>query len=270
MDGQVKAELDALSVAAPLLPLRTFPVLEEFVDSFKSSSRRKPILVLLGGTNTGKSLLAGRVLDRICKVLGLPHYLEVTVEDDESLDFSKFDHREHGGILLDGVGDVKTLWRNREVLQGRPKPMRGGRSATMVYSYPYTLARRAVVVTVDLTALNLHLFKVNHWLRDPANARVLHLDGPAWQAPAASPPMPAPAREDVVASWTVDEVASFFCFQDAEGLANTLSRNSVDGRDLCDFPSAEGLVKDLGLTLFAARKVLRLRDAYLNGALSML
>ena len=82
--------------------------------------------------------------------------------------------------------------------------------------------------------------------------------------------MPAPAREDVNASWTVDEVASFFCFQDAQGLANILSRNSVDGRDLCDFPSAGGLVKDLGLTLFAARKVLRLRDGYLNGAFSML
>ena len=74
------------------------------------------------------------------------------MESDEELDFFGFSHRAHAGIVLDGVGDASTLLRKREVLQGRPKRCRGGRSATMVYAYSFTLARRAVVVTMDLSA----------------------------------------------------------------------------------------------------------------------
>ena len=90
-------------------------------------------------------------------LVGCPAYLEATVEGDGALDFSKFDHRLHAGVLFDGLGDLATLWRYREVLQGRPKITCGGSAATMVYAYPYTLAQRAVIATLDLTALNLHL-----------------------------------------------------------------------------------------------------------------
>ena len=45
------------------------------------------------------------------------------------------------------MGDALLLKENREALQGRPKLTKGGRSATMMYAYRYTLARRAVVVT---------------------------------------------------------------------------------------------------------------------------
>ena len=47
--------------------------------------RRRPILLILGGSNAGKSLLAGRVMMRIAKLLGLKTYVEVTVEADRSL-----------------------------------------------------------------------------------------------------------------------------------------------------------------------------------------
>ena len=82
----------------------------------------------------------------------------------------------HSGVLLDGMSDVLILKRNREVLQGRPKVTKGGRSATMVYSYPYTLCRRAVVVTFDLAAANLHLLRTDHWLQNPHNVIQLHHD----------------------------------------------------------------------------------------------
>ena len=137
----------------------------------------------------------------------------------------------------------------------------------MVYSYPYTLARRAVVAILDLTALNLHLLKTNHWLREEANVHLLHLDGPAWQAPA-MPVIAGASREVLLASWTVDEVWSFFALQDAAGIGSVLAKNSVNGQDLCDFESADSLTKELSLTSFAAKKVLRLRDAFLAGALS--
>ena len=100
--------------------------------SFKVARRRRPILLLVGGTNTGKSLLAASVLKRVGAVVGAPGWIEVTVENDEELDFSGFGLRAHAGVLLDGVGDACTLLRRREVLQGRPKKCYGGRPATMM------------------------------------------------------------------------------------------------------------------------------------------
>ena len=114
-------------------------------------------------------------------MLGLPAFLEVTVESDSALDFSEFDYRQHSGVLLDGVGDAAALWQHREVLQGRPKRTRGGRSATMVYSYEYSLAMRAVVATLDLTAANLDWFASNHWLKSADNVCLVRLTAPAWR-----------------------------------------------------------------------------------------
>ena len=54
-----------------------------------------------------------------------PGFLEITVENDTSLDLTDFDVREHAGVLLDGLGDVLALKQNREVLQGRPKACKG-------------------------------------------------------------------------------------------------------------------------------------------------
>ena len=82
------------------------------------------------------SLLAADVLQRLGKLLGLPRFLEVTVEDDNSLDLSEFDVRLDAGVLLDGVGDALALKRRRKPLRGRLKICRGGKPTTMIYSYP--------------------------------------------------------------------------------------------------------------------------------------
>ena len=71
-------------------------------------------------------------------------------------------------------------------LQGRAKRSYGGRSATMMYAYPFCLAERAVVATFDLGAANLDLFDTDHWLSDRDNVRVLRLSEPA--------SLPAPLR----------------------------------------------------------------------------
>ena len=76
----------------------------------------------------------------------------MTVEEDTSLDASGLRIEEHAGILLDGVADVLLLKPHRETLQGQPKVCWGGKSNTMIYAYPFTLARRAVVVTMDLSS----------------------------------------------------------------------------------------------------------------------
>lgn len=126
-------------------------------------------------------MLAAHVLERVAALLGLPErggdprYLEVTVENNVHLDLSDFDVRFHGGVLLDGVGDALILKANREALQGRAKVSKGAQSATMMYSYKYTLARRAVVATFDLSAANLDALTSDHWLQNPLNVVQLRL-----------------------------------------------------------------------------------------------
>ena len=70
----------------------------------------------------------------------------------------------HAGVLLDGVGDAMILKHNRESLQGRAKASKGGQSATNMYAYRYTFCRRAVVATLDLSAVSLDQFDKDHWL----------------------------------------------------------------------------------------------------------
>ena len=164
---------------------------------------------------------------------------------------------------LHRVGDVQVLKRKRETLQGRPKPIKGGRSATMVYSYTYTLCRRGVVASFDLSARNLHLFKTDHWLKDPRNVIQLHLTSPAWQTGvAASSQMMS--RTEQMRSWTVAETGRFLEEHDLEGPAVLTRVSGVNGADLLQL-SINELSHDIRLTPFAARKVGAARDEFLRG-----
>ena len=51
----------------------------------------------------------------------------------------------------------------------------------MVYSYPFTLCRRAVVATMDLSASNCDVFENHHWLSDDRNVIVLRLTSSAFE-----------------------------------------------------------------------------------------
>ena len=161
---------------------KSFPDVERFVALFDPAvaRHRRPMLAIIGATNLGKSMLAGDVLMKIATKLGLQSFLEVTVEDDGHLDLSSFDITFHAGVLLDGVGDALFLHSNRESLQGRAKENFGGKTTTMMYSYPYTLCRRAVVATFDLSADNLDFFTQHHWLSDKRNVIVLNLQELSW------------------------------------------------------------------------------------------
>lgn len=238
------------------------------MQPFRKPRRRRPVLLLVGGTNAGKSLLGADVLREVGEILRVPSYVEVTVEDDDNFDLSGLDHRQHAGVLLDGIGDTLTLWRHREVLQGRPKKCRGGRSATMMYSYPFTLARRAVVASMDLTAKNLHLLRTNYWLKDARNVVCLELNAPAFApagAAAAAAVTPPTSRADTLAAWTVHEVAVFYEGRDAAGIATVFQQNAVSGSDLASFATWQVLEAELRMTPFAAKKALTLRDAFLSG-----
>ena len=183
------------------------------------------------------------------------------MEDDEHLDFSELNVTTHSGVLLDGVTDVRLLKVNREVLQGRPKVTRGGRSATMVYSYPYTLCRVPVIVTLDLSAANLHLFRTNHWLKDEENVVKLCLRAPAFVRPGGSV-SPAETPEYKMKGWSVEETVSFLRGCDLEGPAQTCFTSGVAGADLLQLSEQE-LINDVKLTPFAARKIVKARDSFL-------
>ena len=168
--------------ASSMSTFKVYPEIEEFVSLFLPNVglHRRPILVIIGGTNLGKSMLAAHVLTRIAAALGLKAFIEVTVEGDGSLDLSHFDVDTDAGVLLDGVGDALMLHGHRESLQGRAKEGRGGKSTTMMYAYPFTLCHRAVVVTMDLSASNLQYFTEHHWLSDKRNVIALRLEAQAW------------------------------------------------------------------------------------------
>ena len=131
----------------------------------------------------------------------------------------------------------------------------------MVYSYTYTLCRRAVVATFDLSARNLHLFKFDHWLSDSRNVIQLHLTSPAWETGASASTQPR-SREDQMRSWTVAETGRFLKEHDLAGPAEQAWRSGVNGADLLQL-SPEDLCSEVRLTPFAARKVAAAKNAFL-------
>ena len=180
----VAAELAELQIEDPVLPARSFDEVTAFLDNFARAKWRRPILAIVGGTNLGKSFLARDVLRQLAEKLGVPGFMEVTVQNDTEPSLEDFDHRDHAGVLFDGVGDALFLNVHREVFQGQAKETKGGRSATMKFAYPYTLCRRGVVATFDLSAKNLDAFQTDHWLADCRNVIVLNLTAEAWTRPA--------------------------------------------------------------------------------------
>ena len=261
----VRDHVASAQAAATLLPLRRFQQVEYFLATFQDDKlHRRPMLALVGGTNLGKSILAADILRRAGDVLGVPSYLEVTVEGDSFLDLTEFDIRCHAGVLLDGIGNAELLKSNREVLQGRAKLCKSARSPTMRFSTRYSLHRRAVVASFDLSAENLHLFDSDHWLSNPKNVICLRLKTPAWEVEGAPPPEPVDDRHEQMRSWPAAGVVAFAKSRDLAGPAPTLFASSVNGADLLAADQAT-LVNEVRLTPFAAAKLLRARDAFLQG-----
>ena len=258
----ITRELKLLHSSGHVKPRRAFPEIDRFIALFTAPALRRPIFAIIGGTNTGKSMLGAAILQEVAAVLGLEGFLELTVEADKQMDLADFDLREHAGILLDGVGDAMFLHEHREALQGRPKECKEGKSATMMYSYPFTLCRRAVVATFDLAASNLALFKQHHWLRDPRNVHQLWLTGPAWQGePTASVAAELQDEHATMEAWSVAQLSDFLEQEDLHGPAKHLRANGVRGADLLRM-NIQTLVADVGLTRFAAARVISVRDAF--------
>ena len=122
----VSSELALLKTGNDYQQPRSFPEVVEFVENFRAPAWRRPVLLIVGATNLGKSMLAANVMKQVGDALGIANatFAEATVENDQHIDFSDLDPEKHVGILLDGVCDVMLLQHNRETLQGRPKNSR--------------------------------------------------------------------------------------------------------------------------------------------------
>ena len=127
------------------------------------------------------------------------------------------------------------------------------------------MSRRAVVATFDLSAENLHLFETDHWLSNPKNVMLLKLTQPAWESTPGAATAPTPCPRSTMRTWQVEDVLRFAKAKDLAGPAAGLYASGVNGADLLDLDEAT-LVDDVRLTPFAARKLIRARDAFLAGS----
>ena len=132
----------------------------------------------------------------------------------------------------------------------------------MKYAYHFTLARRAVVVTMDLSAANLELLQTDHWLSDQRNVIVFRLTEPAWVGGVA-PVLHTKTPQEEALSWTASDVYAFLKSRDLASPGRVLFNNGVRGLDLIQMEEGV-LLNDLRLCNFAAQKVLQARDTYLS------
>ena len=267
VEDAVAKEVNKLKSAGSYKKRKAFQEVDEFQGFFDDTPRwRRPVLLIIGTTNLGKSMLAGAVLEELGMKAGVaqPGFLEITMEEDGHLDFAELNTSKHVGVILDGVADTLLLKKHRETLQGRPKILKGAKSATMKFAYAYTLCRVPIIATMDTAASNLELLDTDKWLSDRRNILPLRLAEPAWQdasIPAPSGPAPAPlSKYDEVANMTCAELMCMLQKADLVGPAEILFRNGVNGQDLINMTPAV-LAEELRLSPFAARKVLAARDA---------
>ena len=133
----------------------------------------------------------------------------------------------------------------------------------MIYAYPYALCCRGVVVTMDLSASNLDMFDTDHWLSSEQNCLVLRLTRPAFAAGEEEADLPKPEdRAATLMSWSVGELARFLTKKDMEGPAQQLRTQGVAGEDFAAV-TEQVLHKELHLSTFTSRKLIKIRDTYL-------
>ena len=73
VEALVKTELQALADNDALHPLelQALPDVGRYATSFQQARRRRPVILILGATGLGKSLMAGQILENIGQALGL-------------------------------------------------------------------------------------------------------------------------------------------------------------------------------------------------------
>ena len=139
--------------------------------------------------------------------------------------------------------------------------------------FAFTRGSSASISKETTASCNIHDIRVIcmipsidiRWLADRRNVVVVWLQSKAWVGESADkagqPPQDLPPKLEL-RQWNVAELAGRVEAADAEGLAAMLRRSSVNGAAFADL-DVSGFVEDLGFTLFAAKKLVALRNAFL-------
>ena len=102
----------------------------------------------------------------------------------------------------------------------------------------------------------------DHWLSDSRNIIQLHLSQKAF-GPVGDQPAAAPSPRSQMETWSVKQLIPFLKGAGLEGPGAAFYKNVVAGADFLAI-LMETLTNGLGLSAFAARKLLAARSAFLE------
>ena len=251
-------------------PFKKFALIELWKAILKEDRLRYPMLLIHAESGKGKTELGKSCFD---------NPLSLKVGDLTSVFPARmrlYDRRMHDGIVMDDLRDLLFLSNFQHVFQGKPDEMvtfaetQGGTRA-----YSKLLFRTPFVGTINDSTTNLQFLESHDFLSKPGNVMLLKLTESPFEDVAAAtashsspapPPLPLRSAEDAAGTvplphwhkWTVAAVAGFLKKMDMLSAARLFTANDVSGKDFASL-TQQALVSELGMSVFAAKKVLEAR-----------
>ena len=252
-------------------PFKTFVKVEQWKATFDKDRLRYPSLLIHGESFTGKTEFAKSLFPNpLCLKVG-----KLTDMFPEKM--RKYNRKTDTHIVLDDLRDLMFLSNFQHVLQGKPDEMVAfAETAGGTCAYEKLLFRTPFVATINNATANLHLLDSNDFLSKPENIVVLWLkeppleksDGDSDGDTASGPELPAVGHgsSDPTPSWygwSVAELGTYLKAKDMHAAARHLQAHDVSGQDFAALTKQE-LVGELGMSLFSAKKLIRIRAEMQN------
>ena len=177
-EGEIAARAKRIHGNASLyVPFPRVPTAETWLKVFQNDALRCPILVAHGPSFTGKTEWAKSLFTNAleAKIGNFGHFPEK---------FRQFDKRKHDGIVLDDIRDLQWVADHQDKLQGTYSGAiefvftpGGG------HAYFRDLFRVPIVITTNLSTVNLEFFQERDWLGHPGNRVIVWFPLPGLAPP---------------------------------------------------------------------------------------
>ena len=244
--------------ANPVLhtPFRKFIEIDAWWQAFSEDQKRYPMLIIVAASFMGKtefavSLFKSPLLIEIGKLEHFPNSLRA------------YDRRVHDGIVVDDVRDMKFVTDHQHVFQSKySKRTEFASSPCGTQAFNLYLFKTPWVVTANMSTKNLHFLETNDFLSKASNRTLLRLTESPFvgAAPNVAPVMRS--RSEQMARWNVGGTSSFLDSRDLLGASRICANNDVTGIDMLNM-TQQSLTEEIGVSPFAARKILAARDSFL-------
>ena len=173
---EIAAEIDATTSRIRSNPAlyRPFPELPEvsaWLRRFADDALRYPVLLLLGSSMCGKTEYANSLFRKPLelKIGPLLHFPDK---------LRSFDRRQHDGLVLDDVRDLRFLTENQDKIQGKYNvELEFGITPGGQCKYEKYLFRVPIVATINHSTLNLQFLDNHDWLGKEGNRVVVYFNG---------------------------------------------------------------------------------------------